>query len=76
MTSRIPDHDPDELLSVHEMDQLVEISCNLKPDELPEAVDVLSIPSLRELARMAKASVQRQAHVLSLAQNRLRALEN
>jgi hypothetical protein len=76
MTSRIPDHDPDELLSVHEMDQLVEISCNLEPDDLPEAVDLLSIPSLRELECMAKEGIQRQSRVLALAQNRLRALEN
>ena len=78
MTSRIPDHDPnpDELLSTHEWDQLVEISLNLDSDELPGAVDVLSIPALRELKRMAKAGVKRQAQVQALARARLKALQS
>jgi hypothetical protein len=76
MPSRVPDHDPDDELSAHEWDQLIDISLNLEPDELREAVDVLSLPALRELECMAKEVIQRQAHVLALAQNRLRALEN
>ena len=58
-------------LTVHEMDDIVEVQCNLDASELDEAIDQLSREQLVVLRQDCLASVKRQTGILARIQSRL-----
>jgi hypothetical protein len=60
-----------ELLSVSEMDDIVEVQCNLEPAELDAAIDALSDDQLEVLREQCCESITRQQGILARIELRL-----
>ena len=58
-------------LSDHEMDDIVEVQCNLDASELDAAIAALSDDQLVVLRQQCQESVERQQGIINLIQVRL-----